>query len=283
MAVFSGLPLRITPVVAAKLLKTMIHRAMMMTVSQCCPSTEGCMSMPTDTKKTALKRCFNGVTRRCITSASMVSASMAPMTKAPRAVLKPALSASTTMPKQRPTATSSSVSSVMYFRIQRRKVGIRYIPNTNHTIRKKTSFTILHTSCPPSKVLLTLMVLNTTSSNTATISSTTSTPVTVEVNFCCLSFRSSKLLMMMAVDEMLSMQPRKMQSILLNPSRWPTVFPIRNMMKSSVRAVMAPVPPTFFNVFRLNSKPKANIRNTMPMSLHTCTLEASPTTGNQGK
>ena len=39
------------------------------------------------------------------------------------------------------------------------------------SVRKKTSFTILHTSCPPSKVLLTLMVLSTTRSNTATMSS----------------------------------------------------------------------------------------------------------------
>ena len=277
------MPLSSTPVVAARLLKMIMQAAMTTTVSQFCPRTAGCTSMPTETKKTALKRFFNGVTKRCITSASMVSARMAPMTKAPRAVLKPACAASTTMPKHRPTATSSSVSSVMYLRIQRRNVGIRYMPKTNQTMRKKTSFTILHTSCPPSKVLLTLMVLSTTSSSTAMMSSTTSTAVTVEVYFCCFSFRSSKLLMIMAVDEMLSMQPKKTQSILLKPSMWPTTLPMRNMMNSSVRAVMAPVPPTFLSFLMLNSRPRANIRNTMPMSLHTRTLVASPTTGNHGK
>ena len=125
MAILRGLPLSSTPVVAAVLLKRMIQAAMISTFHQCCPSTAGCISMPTDTKNTALKRFFSGVTRRCITSASMVSARMAPITKAPRAVEKPALPASTTMPKHRPTATSSSVSSVIYLRIQRRKVGIR--------------------------------------------------------------------------------------------------------------------------------------------------------------
>ena len=81
--------------------------------------------MPTDTKNTAPKRFFKGVTMRWMTSASMVSLRMAPMTKAPKAVENPACAASTTIPKHRPTARMSSVSSVMYLRIQRRKVGIR--------------------------------------------------------------------------------------------------------------------------------------------------------------
>ena len=213
----------------------------------------------------------------------MVSASMAPMTKAPRAVLKPALAAITTMAKQRPTATSSSVSSVMYLRIHRRNVGIRYMPKTNHAMSEKTSRTMLMASSPPSTVLDTDTVLSTTSSSTATMSSPTSTAVTVEVNFCCLSFRSSKLLMMIAVDEMLSMQPRKMHDMLLKPSAWPTTLPTTNITASSVSAVIAPVPPTFLSFLMLNSRPRANIRNTMPMSLHTCTLEGSLMTGNHLK
>ena len=93
------------------------------------------------------------------------------------------------------------------------------MPKTNHTIRKNASFTMLIASSPPLKVLLTLIVLSTTNSSTAIKSSTTSTAVTVEVNFCCFNLRSSKLLTMMAVDEMLIMHPRKMQSISLKPSR----------------------------------------------------------------
>ena len=189
----------------------------------------------------------------------------------------------TTMPKHSPTATMQSVSSVIQRRIHRRKVGTRNMPKENHTIRKNTSFTMLSASWPPLKLLPTLSVLSTTSSSTATRSSTTSTAVTVPVKRCCFSFRSSKDLMMMVVDEMESMQPRKMQSIVPMPSRCPTVLPATNMIASSVNAVMAPVEPTRFNFLMLNSSPKANIRNTMPMSLHTCTLSSSVMAGNHGK
>ena len=125
MAVFSGRPLRVTPMVADMLLKIITVKAITTTGSQYCTSTWGSTNMPTETKKTAPKRFFNGVTMRWITSASMVSQRMAPMTKAPKAVEKPACDASTTIPKQRPTARMSSVSSVIYLRIQRKNVGIR--------------------------------------------------------------------------------------------------------------------------------------------------------------
>ena len=205
------------------------------------------------------------------------------MTKAPKAVENPAKSANTTMPKQSPTATMHRVSSVIHLRIQRRKVGMRNMPKVNHTTRKKASLTMLSPNSPPLKLLLTLRVDRMTSSRTAMRSSTTSTAVTVLVNFCCFSFKSSNDLMMMVVDEMESMQPRKIQSMLPQPSRCPTMFPMRNMMASSVRAVMAPVAPTFFNFLTLNSRPRANIRNTMPMSLQTCRLVESVMAGNQGK
>ena len=122
---------------------------------------------------------------------------------------------------------------------------------------------------PPSKCFETESVLSNTSSRTAIKSSTTSTAVTVEVNFWCFSFRSSKLLMIIVVEEMLSIHPRKMQSIDCHPSACPTKLPIKNISRSSVRAVMAPVAPTFFSFLMLNSSPKANIRKTIPMSLHT--------------
>ena len=89
--------------------------------------------------------------------------------------------------------------------------------------------------------------------------------------------------MMMDVDEMESMQPRKVHSMDPRPRILPTVLPTTNMMASSVRAVMAPVAPTFFSFLMLNSKPRPNIRKTMPMSLHTWMLSASVMAGNQGK
>ena len=160
---------------------------------------------------------------------------------------------------------------------------MRKMPKVNHTIRKKTSFTMLMPSCAPSKRRLTLSVDRITSSNTATKSSTTNTAVTVPVNFCCFSFRSSNDLMIIVVDEMESMQPKKMQLMSPIPSTWPTVLPITNITASSVRAVTAPVAPTFFSFLMLNSKPKANIRKTMPISLQTCMFVSSLMAGNQGK
>ena len=125
MAAFSGRPLSSTPMVADRLLKTITVPAITKMGTIYSTSTAGSTSMPTDTKKMAPKRFFSGVTTRWMTSASMVSLKMAPITKAPRAVEKPALEASTTMPRQRPTAKMRSVSSDMYLRIQRRKVGMR--------------------------------------------------------------------------------------------------------------------------------------------------------------
>ena len=87
------------------------------------------------------------------------------------------------------------------------------MPKTNQATRKNPNLTIWPARAPPSKLLLTLTVPRTTSSNTATRSSTTSTAVTVEVNFCCLSFMSSKLLIMMLVEEIESTQPRKVHSM----------------------------------------------------------------------
>ena len=176
-----------------------------------------------------------------------------------------------------------SVSSVIHFLIQRRNVGIKNMPKVNHTISENTSFTKLKPSSAPLKLLPTLSVDSTTSSSTAIKSSTTSTAVTVLVKRCCFSFRSSNDLMIIVVEEIESMQPRKILSMLPMPSRCPTVLPMTNIITSSVKAVMAPVAPTRFSFLMLNSKPRANIRNTMPMSLHTWTLESSVMAGNQGK
>ena len=160
---------------------------------------------------------------------------------------------------------------------------MRNMPKVNQTIRKNISLPKLSINSPPLKFLLTDTVDNITNNSTAIISSTISTAVTDEVNFCCLSRKSSNDLIMIDVDEMESIHPRKTQSIDCHPIRRPTLEPMRNIMASSVNAVIAPVAPTFFNFLMLNSNPKANIRKTIPMSLHTWTSVASLTAGNQGK
>ena len=86
-------------------------RAMIIIVSQCWPMTAGSTIMPTETKKMAPKRFLIPVRRCSMRSPSTVSARMEPMTKAPRADEKPANEASATMPKQRPMAMMSSISS----------------------------------------------------------------------------------------------------------------------------------------------------------------------------
>ena len=75
-----------------------------------CPMRATSTIMPTDTKKMAPNRFFTGSTRCSMRSASIVSARMLPMMKAPKAAEKPTVEASTTMPKQRPRATMSMVS-----------------------------------------------------------------------------------------------------------------------------------------------------------------------------
>ena len=118
---------------------------------------------------------------------------------------------------------------------------------------------------------------------TATRSSTTNAPMTCVVNFSFLSFKSSNALTMMLVDEIESMHPRKMQSIRCHPKSFPTKKPVVNMMMSSVSTMIAPGPPTFFSFLKENSRPMANRRNTIPISLHVSTLLWSSTTGKYVK
>ena len=153
----------------------------------------------------------------------------------------------------------------------------------NQIIRKNMSFIMLNTNSPPSKVLPTDKVERITIKMTATRSSTTNAPMTWVVNFSFLSFKSSKALTMMLVEEMESIHPRKMQFILCQPNIFPTRKPVVNIMMSSVSTIMAPGPPTFFSFLNENSRPIANRRNTMPISLHVATLLGSSTTGKYVK
>ena len=88
-------------------------------------SNTGSISIPTETKKMAPKRSFTGLTICSICSASIVSARIDPITKAPSAEEKPALVAIITMPRQRPRLTISNVSSLRNVLAFFRKEGIR--------------------------------------------------------------------------------------------------------------------------------------------------------------
>ena len=77
----------------------------------------GSTSIPTDTKKIAPNKFFTGSTKRIILSASMVSANMLPMTKAPKAELNPTLDETQAIAQQRPRATMSMVSLLISLRV----------------------------------------------------------------------------------------------------------------------------------------------------------------------
>ncbi len=96
----------------------------------------GSTSIPTDTKKTAPKRFFTGSTSLMIFSASTVSASMLPMTKAPKALLNPTFVDITAMAQHSPREMISNVSLFINFLDERSNHGIAKMPTTNHRMRK---------------------------------------------------------------------------------------------------------------------------------------------------
>ena len=125
MAVLSGRPESSTPHVPNSSCPTMTTAVRMATYHLYSHNTSRSISMPTETKKMAPKRSFTGLTNPSICSASTVSARMAPIMNAPRADEKPIALAMYTSPKQSPMLTMSSISSVRYFRIARRIVGMK--------------------------------------------------------------------------------------------------------------------------------------------------------------
>ena len=88
--------------------------------------------------------------------------------------------------------------------------------------------------------------------------------------------------MMMVVDDMDSMPPRKMLSMVPQPISCPTAKPMASMPPTSTSAVMMAVPPTLASLWRLNSSPRQNIRMMMPISLHVDTASMSASEKNNG-
>ena len=150
--------------------------------------------MPTDTKNTAPKRFFTGSTKRIILSASMVSARMLPMTKAPKAELNPARVAMTAIRKHRPSETITSVSSVINRRVFLRNSGIKKMPTTNQRMRMKPSRRMLISSSLPPSDFPPAMVDSITIITIASTSSRMSTLITSDAKCCCRSPISSKAL-----------------------------------------------------------------------------------------
>ena len=150
--------------------------------------------MPTDTKKIAPKRFLTGSTNLIIFSASMVSARMLPMTKAPKALEKPTLVDRTAIPQHSPNDTISNVSLLMSLRMERKKNGMAKMPTMNQRMRKKAILTIDSSICSPSGVLPPAIADSITIMTMAKMSSRIRTLMTMPANFCWRSPMSSNAL-----------------------------------------------------------------------------------------
>ena len=80
-----------------------------------------------------------------------------------------------------------------------------------------------------------------------------------------------------------SMPPRKMQSILSHPIRWPTLAPTSSMAAMTVMAMVKALPPTVAIFRKLNSSPRANIRKITPISPQTSISVCSTMVGRYSK
>ena len=99
------------------------------------------------------------------------------------------------------------------------------MPLTKHNTKKEISFSVLISSSPPSILLPRAIVGSSTSIRIPIISSTTNTPKTKSVNRCFFTLRSSKALMIIVVDDIEIMLPRKKLSIVDQPSKIPVLYP----------------------------------------------------------
>ncbi len=177
---------------------------------QCWDITVGLTIIPTEIKNTAPNRSLTGEMRRSMRSASIVPARMEPMTKAPNAAENPELIENSTIAKHNPIAMINICSSLMYRLKRLNSVGIMKMPTVNHMIKKKESLRMLLTISPPLTLLFRAIEDSITIITTANRSSTMSTAKVMGTNRRWRMFRSVNALMMMVVDDIDIMPPRKM-------------------------------------------------------------------------
>ena len=186
------------------------------------------------------------------------------------------------MPKQMPNDTMSSVSSLISLDALFSSVGSRKMPSTSHSTRYSTSSPSWSASAPPEMDLLTEMVDRMIIMKMPAMSSITSVPNTSWAKSFFRTFSSSKALMMMVVDDMDSIPPKNTLSIVPQPMSCPTAKPKASIPPTSTSAVMIAVPPTLASLWRLNSRPRQNIRMMMPISLQVDTASMSAREKNSG-
>ena len=178
-ALFRPFPAVSTPSVTKIMSEIRTTRVMTSMVPQCSAITCGATIIPTETKKIAPNISLIGVTSFSIRSDSTVSASIDPITNAPSAEENPTPSAKATMARQSPMLTMSRTSSLMYFFAFLRRVGMRYIPTRNQSMRKKASFARLYSISPPANLFDTASDDRRTMSRIAIMSSIMMVPNTI--------------------------------------------------------------------------------------------------------
>ena len=125
MAILTGCPESKTPKLANNICPVITTNVRIRIGILYSHSNAGSINIPTETKNMAPKRSFTGLIICSICSASMVSAKIDPMTKAPKAEEKPAFVAMITIPRHNPRLTINKVSSFRKVLAFFRKEGIR--------------------------------------------------------------------------------------------------------------------------------------------------------------
>ena len=124
MAILTGCPESKTPKLANNICPVITTNVRIRIGILYSHSNAGSINIPTETKNMAPKRSFTGLIICSICSASMVSAKIDPMTKAPKAEEKPAFVAMITIPRHNPRLTINKVSSFRKVLAFFRKEGI---------------------------------------------------------------------------------------------------------------------------------------------------------------
>ena len=266
-------------IICPKIVTTVITRI----GSQYPDNIEGSTIMPTDTKNIAPNIFFIGVTSVSIRSAETVPAIIDPARKAPRADENPILFAITTMRRHMPIDTTMAVSSFMSFLTFERNVGMRRIPTASHITRNKRSFPISPKSAVPETFCPAESVESMIIMKIPQISSITSAPsMTCDDRFSFSPY-SSYDLRMIIVDDMEIIPPRNILSMRPQPKRAPMPNPTMTIAVMTVRAVTTAPAPMSAIFLKLNSRPKANMRNMIPRSAQMFISALSATVMSQGK
>ena len=263
------------PNVPKIIMPTMITTATISIDGQYSTSEVGLIIIPTDTKKIAANTFFSGAIRCSIRCDSSVSASTIPITNAPSALLNPASSAVSTIPRHRPRERMISISSFRYGRTLRSNVGIINIPQTNHTANVNTSTPTFFSSSTPSKLFLTATLDRSTRSTTAIISSKIRILVAPFTNRALPNPASSMAFITIVVLDIHSMAARKREFIVSSSANLPTPNPNSIMPTTIVAAPTSATLPRSNRFFMRNSRPMQNSTNSTPMLPHVSTFSIS--------